>query len=190
MDVRIFRWPRFVELFEDFRELFADHLNRVKNKSSLDHFEAKNDIKEWEWRVMLSMCGPTDRIPAPFSSESLRVYMVMFHDHLEIEELVKIRDGRTPLHWTGEHSSCFEYCMTGRKIQEMNSSLALLHATMKRDRRMWLKRWNVKFVPWTSRNRSMVCKILGGMCRDNSTSDLVSREYSELIDTWIAVHVG
>ena len=71
MDVRIFRWPRFVELFEDFRELFADHLNRVKNKSSLDHFEAKNDIKEWEWRVMLSMCGPTDRIPAPFSSESL-----------------------------------------------------------------------------------------------------------------------
>jgi len=175
MDVRIFRWPRFVELFEDFREMFADHLNRVKNKSSLDHFEYKNDVKEWEWRVIFSMCGgpsgssgPSRRLPSPFSPESLSVYILMFVDHDEMPELLKIRDGRTPLHELNQWTPNECWWLGGREIQEMNSAFESRHLELKRSVRAWLKRWNVRYVPWTSRNRSAVCKVMSIMIQSHT----------------------
>ena len=189
MDVRIFLWPRFVALFEDFRELFTDHLNRVKNKSSLDHYEARNTITEWEWRVMLSMCGTRELIPAPFSSESLSVYMLMFRDDVEYEELLKIRDGRTPLdavnQW-GEH----KFGLVGCEVQNLNSSFESRHVAMKRAVRVWLKRWNVKHVKWTSRNRSVVCKVMGGMIRTNHPRDSIGTSKHQVLDNWIAARVS
>jgi len=199
MDHRIFRWPRFVTLFDDFREMFADHLNRVKNKSSLDHFEYKNNIQEWEWRVILSMCGTLDLVPPPFSSESLDVYLLMFSDHDEITELFKIRDKQTPLYemnqWVTTVATVATMnvsCLTGREIQEMNAAFELRHLEMKRRVRAWLKRWNVRSTPWTSRNRSAVCKIMSTMIqlpppgRRRGSSKLGS---GDSVEDWIDSHI-
>ena len=94
LNPRIWRWPRFVEIADDFKQTFGDVGSRVGSKSSLHAFETRNRIHIWEWKTIYSLVTEGDYIPAPHSVESLDVYLLIFKGHVDYKHLVHMRKGR------------------------------------------------------------------------------------------------
>ena len=159
LNPRIFAWDRFVDISESFKQTFFDCPTRVKNKCALESFETLNGILEWEWRVIDSLITEGDVIPPPQGPDSLRVYLVIFRGHPDHGALVRMRDGHTPLdrdlRW-----GAYRAVITPSDIQAYNQRLEAAYASMKKEIRVWLKRWNYRPTKWLSRRRSAVCNEL------------------------------
>lgn len=157
---RLLKWPRFAEIYQDFYETFVDYPSRVKNKSALISFEKKNSIQEWEWKTIEALLSCGEDIPAPHCAEALDVYLLVFTQHVDYAQLVRMKNGDTPLQYTHAWTETAQYCLSAADIQTRNREHDQATNANKKKIRSWLKRWNAKQTTWSSRSRSSICKIL------------------------------